>query len=91
MPRRASHNLHVPLPDDTYRELKVESELTRQPATTLAREAIRYWLEERRRARIAEEIQDYAKATAGSRSDLDPDLERAALEHLTGATRRPRK
>lgn len=90
MSRRASHNLHVPLPEETYLELRAESELVHQPATTLAREAIRYWLEERRRSRVAEEIQAYARATAGSRSDLDPDLERAAVEHLTGSTRRSR-
>lgn len=82
MPRRSSHNLHVPLPDDTYQELKDESDRVHQPATTLAREAIRYWLEERRRSRLALEIQEYAEATAGSSADLDADLERAAVDHL---------
>lgn len=83
MPRRANRNLHVPLPDDTYQELKSESERVQQPATTLAREAIRFWLEQRRRARLADEIRTYAEAVGGTPLDLDADLEKAAVDHLT--------
>lgn len=90
MPRWASHNLHVPLPADTYQELKNESDRVHQPATTLAREAIRYWLEERRRSRLAQEIQEYARAHAGTAADLDADLERVAIEQLVKPASRRR-
>jgi hypothetical protein len=33
-------NLHLPLPEQTYTQLRAEAERTQVPATTLAREAI---------------------------------------------------
>ena len=37
-------NFHLPLPERTYTELRAEAERTQVPATTLAREAIDWWL-----------------------------------------------
>jgi hypothetical protein len=37
-------NFHLPLPEQTYRQLRVEAERARVPTTTLAREAIDQWL-----------------------------------------------
>jgi hypothetical protein len=41
-------NFHLPLPEQTYRQLRVEAERARVPTTTLAREAIDQWLTPRR-------------------------------------------
>jgi hypothetical protein len=49
------------------------------PATTLARHAIEAWLREHRRSVVREEIVRYAAAVAGTRDDLDEDLEAASL------------
>jgi predicted DNA-binding protein len=73
-------NFHVPLPDETYRKLRAEAERARQPATTLAREAIEAWLEERRAAAIHAELAAYAAKHAGTEVDLDKNLEAAGLE-----------
>jgi hypothetical protein len=45
-------------------------------------------LELRRREAIFAEITAYARAVAGSRADLDDDLETAAIEHLLGTEER---
>jgi hypothetical protein len=52
------------------------------PATALAREAIRRWLEARRRAGLRDEIAAWAEEEAGTPGDLDEDLEVAAVEAL---------
>jgi predicted DNA-binding protein len=76
----------VPLPEETYDELKHESSRAHRPATTLAREAISHWLEERRRTRIAVDIETYARDHANTDADLDADLEKATLTHLRNQT-----
>ena len=76
-------NLHVPLPEPLYRRLRAGALKSGRPATDLAREAIARWLAEEERLRLREAIQAYARGVAGTRDDLDPALEAAALEHLT--------
>jgi hypothetical protein len=73
-------NFHLPLPEGVYEALRHEASLLRKPATVVAREAIEMWLQERRRTVVREAIAAYAVQHAGSSVDLDPALERAALE-----------
>ena len=75
-------NLHVPLPDELHDGLRAESKRTRRPATVLARQAIEAWLREQRKRARHEQIAAFASASAGTRLDLDPDLEQASLDHL---------
>lgn len=75
-------HLHVPLPDDLSEELRAEADRSGQPATEIAREALRLLLEKRRRAALHEEIAAYAKNVAGSAEDLDPEIEAASVERL---------
>ncbi len=75
-------NFHLPLPDGIYAELRSESERARRPVTALAREAIEQWLGERARRARHDAIAEYAKTMAGTQSDLDADLEAAAVDHL---------
>jgi predicted transcriptional regulator len=77
---KGQRNFHVPLPDELYRALRSEAERTRQPATVLAREAIREWVEKQERATLHQAISEYAQEAAGGEADLDPDLEAASLE-----------
>ena len=74
------HNFHVPLPEELYRALRSEAERTRQPATVLAREAIREWVEKQERVALHRAISEYAHEAAGSEADLDPDLEATGFE-----------
>jgi hypothetical protein len=83
-------NLHVPLSPGLHERLRREATRTGKPATELAREAIEAALAERQRTVLAESIAVYAAAVAGTRDDLDPALERAGLEHLSGPGRRRR-
>lgn len=85
MPRSLMKNLHVPLPEPLYRRLRTEAERARRPATDLAREAIDRWLFEQQRQILHDAIQTYASETAGTRDDLDREMEAAAVEHLTAA------
>ena len=88
MSARQLRNLHVPLSQDLHDRLRREAARTGRPATELARAAIEAALVERRRAQLHESIAIYAAAAAGTKDDLDPDLERAAKEHLVGRKRR---
>ena len=83
-------NFHLPLPERTYSLLKAESERTRLPATTLAREAIDTWLKDQARRVRHDAIAAYAEEVAGTDRDLDRSLESAGIEHLIKTTR-PRK
>jgi predicted DNA-binding protein len=78
----ARRNFHVPLPAETYDALREQADSRGIPATSLVREAVEGWLDDQRRMRLAEEIAAYASALAGSTADLDPDLEKAAVESL---------
>ena len=81
-------NFHLPLPSDVYERLKDEAARESRPATSVAREAIEEWLLQRRRLVVREEISAYADRMAGSREDLDPELEKAGVGHLLGKRRR---
>ena len=75
-------NFHLPLPEHTYTHLRAEAERARVPATTLAREAIDWWLRQQLRKARHDAIAAYAAEMAGTDLDLDPDLESAGIEHL---------
>ena len=75
-------NFHLPLPEKTYANLRAEAERMQVPATTLAREAVDWWLRQQSRKARHEAIASYAAEMAGTRLDLDGDLESAAIEHL---------
>lgn len=81
-------NFHVPLPDETYDDLRIAAERSKVPATVLAREAIDFWVRQQKRKARHDAIAAYAAEVAGTSRDLDPDLETAAVEHLTGASKR---
>jgi predicted transcriptional regulator len=86
-------NFHLPLPEPLYRRLRDAAERTNQPATTLARYAIDQWLRQHRKATMREAIAEYAAKVAGTREDLDEDLEEASLEpwRAKQPPKRPRK
>jgi hypothetical protein len=75
-------NFHLPLPEQTYDNLRAVAERMQVPATTLAREAVDCWLRQQFRKSRREAIAAYAAEMAGTHLDLDPDLESAAIEHL---------
>lgn len=83
-----NRNFHVPLPEDLYRRLRKEAARLGLPATELAREAIRAALKQRQRDALREAITRYARESAGTRDDLDANLESAAIEHLLARSRR---
>jgi hypothetical protein len=75
-------NFHLPLPERTYAELRAEAERARVPATTVAREAIDWWLRHQLKKARHDAIAAYASEMAGTDLDLDPDLESAGIEQL---------
>lgn len=78
-------NFHLPLSEQTYQELRTQTERMQVPATTLAREAIDLWLRQQLRRARHDAIASYAAEVAGASLDLDPDLEAAGIEHLVKA------
>lgn len=75
-------NFHLPLPEQTYTQLRAAADRAQVPATTLAREAIDAWLRyEARKARHTA-IAVYAAEMAGTDLDIDRDLESAGIQHL---------
>ena len=83
-------NFHLPLPEQTYLGLRAEAERTGVPATTLAREAVDGWLRQQGRKARHDAIAAYAKKVAGTRLDLDADLESAAVEHALNTSKATR-
>ena len=75
-------NFHLPLPEGTYNDLRAEAERAQLSATAVAREAISSWLRARKRAARRQAVMEYATRMAGTRFDLDPILEAAAVEEL---------
>ena len=75
-------NFHLPLPDQIYTGLRAEAQRTGLPATTLAREAVDWWLRQQFRKARHDAIAAYATEMAGTHLDLDADLESAGIEHL---------
>lgn len=88
MSANAKRNLHVPLPENLHERLRAEAARSGRAATTLAREAIESWIEERERQAVHEAIAEYANEMAGSTADLDEDLERTSVEHLVQKRRK---
>lgn len=86
--KSALRNFHVPLPDALYDALRGEAARVGRPATDLAREAIAGHLHAQRRADVDRAVTEYARAHAGSKHDLDPELEASTVEHLAGRRRR---
>ena len=80
--QNATKNFHLPLPEQTYEDLRREADRKGRPATWVAREAIERWLEECRRSELHEAIAEYAAESRGSADDLDRSLEKAATDHL---------
>ena len=84
-------NFHLPLPSDTYDELRKAAERLGEPATAVARAAISEWLERQKQCAIEQRIAEYAAAVGGSQDDLDRGLERAGLETIASDTGRRRR
>ena len=83
-------NFHVPLPEQTYRDLRMHAHRSQVPATTLAREAIDAWLRQQLKRARRDAIAAYAAKMAGTNLDLDSGLESAGIEVLL-RTRKGRK
>jgi ubiquinone biosynthesis protein UbiJ len=78
----ATKNFHLPLPQALYDELRAAAREVDQPATKLAQELMRTGLDEWRRVRRRQQIAAYARQVAGTRDDLDPELEAAGISSL---------
>jgi hypothetical protein len=83
-------NFHLPLPEPTYQRLRDAAQRAKQPATVVARYAIETWLRQQRKAAVREAISTYAARMAGTRADLDPELEAASLD-LWAPPKKPRR
>jgi hypothetical protein len=88
MKRQGMKNFHLPLSDDTYEQLRAAAVRSKIPATTLAREAIDFWLRQQLRKARHDAIAAYAVEAAGTVLDLDADLEAAGVKHLRRIGRR---
>jgi hypothetical protein len=83
-------NFHLPLPEQTYTDLRREAERAQVPATVLAREAIDWWLRQQLRKTRHDRIAAYATEMAGTGLDLDTGLEAAGIEHLVKTGKTPK-
>jgi hypothetical protein len=80
-------NFHLPLPEQTYSLLRLQAERAQVPATTLAREAIDQWLRLQQKRARHDAISAYSAEVAGTKLDLDPELEAAGIDHLLDTRR----
>jgi hypothetical protein len=82
MTSTAPRKLNLPLSPELHEALFAESRRAGVPATRLVRSALEEWLEQRRRARVRDEVRRFALASAGTELDFDVELEGAAAEQL---------
>jgi hypothetical protein len=75
-------NFHLPLPAETYSQLRDAAQRLKMPATQVAREVIENWLRSRKKAALFKNISEYAAANAGGSADLDSELESASIKYL---------
>ncbi|MFH1177336.1 MAG: hypothetical protein V1750_08005 [Acidobacteriota bacterium] len=68
-------------------ELRAAAERSEEGFITRTRRALAEHLRRRRRARVAAELAKYAAAMEGTVADLDPVMERAAVEHFSSEAR----
>ena len=73
-------NFHLPLPEETYLQLRAASDRAKVPATSLAREAIDSWLKAQAKVERKKRMAAYAEEFGGTEFDLDPELEAAGAE-----------
>ena len=77
----AMKNFHLPLSEDMYNALKIESKYSKKPATQLARTAIEKWLKGRKKEMIYKEVAQYALEEGGTPHDLDVEMESIGVEY----------
>jgi hypothetical protein len=75
-----AYNFHLPLSPELHQMLRLESQVSGEPATNLAREALVDWLRRRKKERRHAEIAAFAAENAGTIFDLDRELEEAGIE-----------
>ncbi len=86
-------NFHLPLPADLYQELSAAAQGEGEPTTVLARRAIRFFLELRRKREVGRQVREFALKYAGTDVDFDSEWEEeglrvwAAAEGKTGGER----
>jgi len=76
------NNFRLPLPEQTYGDLRTEADRRGIPATALARQAIQEWLRARKEIATRRAITAYAAEFTGTDIDLDHRLEAATIESL---------
>ena len=81
-----TRNLHVPLPDALYQQLRQEAERQGQPATTLTRTALEAWLQQQEKTRLRQEFANFVQEHAGTELDLDTTLEASGIQHMLEKT-----
>jgi predicted transcriptional regulator len=79
-------NFHLPLPDETYDQLRAIAKRSDLPATAIARQAIDGWLRQQKRIERDAELKAFIDACAGTKYDLDPDLEAAGIDVILKTT-----
>lgn len=67
-----TRKMNLPLPSEMHRQLFREARDEGVPATRLVRTVLRRWLDERMRAREANELTIFAEQYAGTDLDLIP-------------------
>ena len=78
---------HLPLPDELHDALREEATAERRPATEIVRDALSGWIQARKRQRLADEIERFALAEAGTGMVLDADIAEAGIESLFAVER----
>lgn len=80
-------NFHIPLPEPIHARLRAAAQAAGRPSTDLAREWVRDGLDRFERDEVEREIREFAEQWAGTELDLDPALEAAGIDAISGGER----
>lgn len=70
------------LPDDVHTAVERAAQLERKAAPELIVDVVANWLATRATPDTERQLTEYVQVVAGTRDDLDPDLETAGIESL---------
>ncbi len=70
------------LPDNVHNEIERAAKSARKAAPELIVDVVENWLATRATPDTERQLKDYVQVVAGTREDLDPDLEAVGVESL---------
>jgi predicted transcriptional regulator len=75
-------SIHLPISDSLLQNLKEHAKKENRTVSGIVAEAVENWLKQKRKEKIYQQIKEFSSKYAGSKYDLDEELEAAGSKFL---------